>query len=50
MLEERAPGSYLIGSSEDSQAEVEAEFRESNVASVDTLLLFRKYEHIMKFS
>ena len=49
MLEKRAPGSYLIRSSEDSRTEVEAEVRESNAASVDKLLLFIKYGHIMKF-
>jgi len=50
MLEERAHGSYLIGSSGSSRADVEAEVRENNTVPVDKLLLFIKYGQIMKLS
>jgi hypothetical protein len=48
MLEEKAPGSYIIESLGGSRANVEAE--DSNAAPVDKLLFFIRYGRIMKLS
>jgi hypothetical protein len=50
MLEERTPGSYLIGSLGGSRANVEAEVKDSNAGPVDKQLLFIRYGKIMNLS